>query len=174
MAVSDGSDAGNDYVVIREIYEHDAAQEEFENELEQALESKVKTIVIEPTKLGDETARWISVGNCLHKTAVLTGFGSLAIGLMYPQHGYLYMPLGFTSVICSGVYAVSWQFDPCCKYQIEYDSRKLQRLPLHNLSSSSPVVLIRKDDTRRKVLQNSLSLAAGIYCGWQFYKWYST
>lgn len=52
-------------------------------ELERALEAGIHTIVIEPTTLGDETARWIAVGNCLHKTAVLAGFGSIVSGLCY-------------------------------------------------------------------------------------------
>lgn len=65
--------------VIREIYDCDNAQR-FEVELERALEAAVPVIVIEPTQLGDETARWIAVGNCLHKTAVLTGLGSVFSG----------------------------------------------------------------------------------------------
>ena len=162
----------NGYVIIREIYENDNATEVFENELEHALESRKHTIIIEPSKLGDETARWITVGNCLHKTAVLGGMVALMTGVTWKDYGFLYFPLGFSSLVCAGVYAVSWQFDPCCKYQVEYDSSQLQKLPLHNLTSSSPVVLVRRDDTRRKILHNTIALAAGAYCSWQFYEWY--
>ncbi|CAH1793496.1 unnamed protein product [Owenia fusiformis] len=147
---------GNGHIIIREIYESDNAHEEFEAELDNALYQGIKTIVIEPTKLGDETARWIQVGNCLHKTAVLAGFGSLLSGLVWPDVGYVTYPLGFSSVACAAVYAVSWQFDPCCKYQVEYNIRKLQKLPLRNLASSSPVVLVRKEDT--------------LLCGWKLYE----
>ncbi|MPC57393.1 Transmembrane protein 11, mitochondrial [Portunus trituberculatus] len=28
------------------------------------------------------------------------------------------MPLGTLSLFCTGVYTASWQFDPCCKYQV--------------------------------------------------------
>lgn len=66
--------------VIREVYDGENAQERFELELERALEAAVPVIVIEPVRLGDETARWISVGNCLHKTAVLAGLGSIITG----------------------------------------------------------------------------------------------
>lgn len=69
--------------IIREVYDSDSAHETFELELERALESGVPTIVIEPTTLGDETARWIAVGNCLHKTAVLAGFGAIVSGWLY-------------------------------------------------------------------------------------------
>lgn len=68
--------------VIREIYDGENAQERFELELERALEAAVPVIVIEPVRLGDETARWISVGNCLHKTAVLAGLGSIITGIL--------------------------------------------------------------------------------------------
>ena len=161
-----------DYVIIREIYENDSASEYFECELERALETQVKTIIIEPAKLGDETARWIAVGNCLHKTSVLSGLGCLGSGMAWPERGYLIFPLGFVSMVCSGVYTMSWQFDPCCKYQVESDSRQLQSLPLHQLTSSSPVVLIRKDDYYRKILHTTLSVAAASYCGWRLYHWY--
>ena len=39
-----------------------------------------RTIVIEPTQLGEDTARWITIGDLFHKTALLSGFGSFAIG----------------------------------------------------------------------------------------------
>ena len=70
----------DELAVIREIYDGEHAQEQFELELERALDAAVPVIVIEPTRLGDETARWIAVGNCLHKTAVLTGLGSICSG----------------------------------------------------------------------------------------------
>lgn len=37
-------------------------------------------IIIEPVKLGDETARWITVGNFLNKTAVVSGISSILTG----------------------------------------------------------------------------------------------
>merc|ERR1739842_89976 len=132
--------------IIREVYDSDSAHETFELELERALEVGSTTIVIEPTTLGDETARWIAVGNCLHKTAVMTGFGSIFAGVIWHDNAYICVPLGTLSLFCSGVYTASWQFDPCCKYQVGHDSGRLSRLPLHSLSSASPVVLIRKDD----------------------------
>lgn len=48
--------------------------------MERALEAEYNLIVIEPAKLGDETSRWIAVGNCLHKTASLSGLGAIATG----------------------------------------------------------------------------------------------
>ncbi|XP_074647223.1 transmembrane protein 11-A, mitochondrial-like [Tubulanus polymorphus] len=173
MAVATDRDDVKNYVIIHEIYEHEDAHIEFENELERALEAEVETIIIEPTKLGDETAKWITVGNCLHKTAVLAGLSSFIVAAALPTASFGYIPLGCTSVVCSSVYAISWQFDPCCKYQVEYNPKKLQKLPLHNLGSSSPVVLVRKNDRRRKILHNSISLAAGAFCIWKFYSWYS-
>ena len=66
--------------IIREVYDSENAHETFELELERALEAGCSVIVVEPSRLGDETARWIAVGNCLHKTAVLSGIGAIATG----------------------------------------------------------------------------------------------
>ena len=166
------SNSNPDYFIIREIYENDNASEYFESELERALEEKVETIIIEPSRLGDDTAQWIIVGNCLHKTAVISGLGCLCLGLGLPERGLAYFPLGSVSLFCAAIHTVSWQFDPCCKYQVEYDSRQLQRLPLHNLTSSSPVVLVRKNDRRRRILQSVVALSAVGLCSWRFYNWY--
>ncbi|MCL4116901.1 UNVERIFIED_CONTAM: hypothetical protein GTU68_042117, partial [Idotea baltica] len=158
--------------IIREVYDSDSAHEAFELELERALEAGVLTIVIEPTTLGDETARWISVGNCLHKTAVLSGFGSITAGLLWQDSALACVPLGTLSLFSTGVYTASWQFDPCCKYQVEYDSTRLSSLPLESLSSASPVVLMRKDDSKRKILHCLVSLSAASFCVWRLYNLY--
>lgn len=65
--------------VIREVYEGENAHEMFQSDLNKALFDKVRFIVIEPTRLGEETERWIAVGNCLHKTALISGTASIAI-----------------------------------------------------------------------------------------------
>lgn len=161
---------GEDCTVIREIYEHESSQEDFEVELDHALDSGVKTIVIEPDKLGDEAARWILCGNCLHKTAVLSGVGSLVCAGLWPEHVELYMPMGFLSVVCASVYAISWQFDPCCKYQVETNMNKVPKLPLHSLTTTTPVILVRKDDSRRKLLHNTVSFLAGVMVAYKLYR----
>ncbi|GFU28217.1 transmembrane protein 11, mitochondrial [Nephila pilipes] len=160
--------------IIREIYDGENAHEVFENELERALEAQCSCIVIEPTKLGEETARWISVGNCLHKSAVLSGFGSILASLAWPDKVYISFPLSGISFFCTGLYAVSWQSDPCCKYQVETDSKNLDRLPLYTLTSSSPVVLVRKDDTRRIVLHTAITLLAVAFCAFRIYRSFKT
>ena len=162
-----------DLAIIREVYEHEYSAEEFEVELDKALDKKAQTIVVEPARLGEDTARWIACGNWLHKAAVLSGFGCLSLGLLWPDRTVVYFPCGFVSVGCAGVYAISWQFDPCCKYQVEYDLMKVPKLPLHKLTTTTPVVLVRKDDRRRKILQNVIALASGSLCCYKMYKWYS-
>lgn len=66
--------------VIQEVYDGEFSQQCFQMELERALDAECEIIVIEPTQLGDETARWISVGNYLHKSAVVSGFGAIVTG----------------------------------------------------------------------------------------------
>lgn len=67
--------------IIREVYDSENAHIKFEMELERALEAGVSVIVIEPEPLGEETARWIYVGNLLHKVSVYSGLCSIASGL---------------------------------------------------------------------------------------------
>ncbi|XP_023674960.1 transmembrane protein 11, mitochondrial isoform X2 [Paramormyrops kingsleyae] len=169
-----GTMASTDCYIVHEIYNGENAQDQFEYELEQALEAQYKYIVIEPTRIGDETARWVTVGNCLHKTAVLSGLACLLAPLSLPvQYSrYVALPAGALTVACAALYGISWQFDPCCKYQVEYDSQKLSRLPLHTLTSSSPVVLVRRDDVHRKRLHNTIALAALAYCVKKIYELY--
>lgn len=141
--------------------------------LDSALDAQAPVIIIEPTELGDETSRWIRVGNCLHKTAVLSAVGCVAVGSVVPLVSSSVgitascVGLGLSSVLCAALYALSWQFDPCCKYQPTDDTKILRRLPFVLLSSASPVVLVRRDDTRRKWLQNLLATAAALMCIWR-------
>nr|SVE75489.1 EOG090X0HTT [Daphnia dolichocephala] len=155
--------------VIREIYDGENAQERFELELERALEAAVPVIVIEPVRLGDETARWIAVGNGLHKTAVLAGLGSIMTGLFCDNRPYIYTPLGLISLLCTGLYTASWQFDPCCKYQVEMDTKRLAKLPVNRLTTSSPIVLVRRDDNKRKTLHCTICVTAASITLWKLY-----
>jgi len=70
-----------DTAIIREVYDNDNSQEMFEQELDNALEAGYKYIIIEPTQLADETVRWITVGNFLSKTAIISGVLSSGTGL---------------------------------------------------------------------------------------------
>lgn len=162
-----------EYVIIREVY-NEAGEDEFVAELDHALDAETKTIIIEPVDLGSETARWISLGNCLHIGAVLGGLGTVAVSSCRLTNRLVFvLPLGCFSFVCAGVYTVSWQPDPCCKYQVESDPKRIDRLPLHRLSSTSPIVLVRKDDTRRKFLHNTLALLSLGICCWRVYKFVS-
>ena len=51
-----------DVAIIRELYQGSQDQERFEVELERALDARCHTIVIEPARLGDETARFVDRG----------------------------------------------------------------------------------------------------------------
>ncbi|BES95639.1 transmembrane protein 11 [Nesidiocoris tenuis] len=157
--------------VIREVYDNENAHDVFAEELERALDASAPVIVIEPHRLGDETARWIAVGNCLHKTAVITGIGAVASGLAWPNYPYTWTPLAAVSFFCTSLYTVAWQFDPCVKYQVFTDSKRLSNLPLFStLSSTSPVVLVRTDDTRTKLLHCSVTLAATALAAFKLYR----
>lgn len=171
-------DAGGDreldpkFAIIREVYDSENAHETFELELEKALEAGCRIIVVEPSRLGDETARWISVGNCLHKTAVLSGILAVGSGLIWNERPYLCTPMAALSLLCTGLYTVAWQFDPCCQYQVGTDVPELSELPMIGVMVSSPVVLVRRDNSRRKILHTGISLLATVFCAWRIYEAY--
>lgn len=62
--------------------------------------------------------RWIWVGNCLHKTAVATGVASLISSLLWYDRPVIAAPVCAMSLFCTGLYTVSWNYDPCCQYQV--------------------------------------------------------
>lgn len=179
------------FAIIPEVYDDENAYENFENELEKALEAGYSVIVIEPSRLGDETARWIAVGNCLHKTAVAAGMVSVAAALVWTEKPYICLPFGILSLLCTGVYTLSWQFDPCVKYQVETDLKKLiaefpqlgvlpalmsvdcQKAPAYvssfNNMPTNPVVLVHKDNEKQKILHSGFSIIAAIFCMWRLY-----
>jgi Mitochondrial morphogenesis regulator len=66
--------------LIREIYDGEHAHDNFISDLDRALIEKYDYIIIEPAKLADETSRWVMVGNCLHKSAVLSSLASIVSG----------------------------------------------------------------------------------------------
>uniref|UniRef100_A0A6M2DNT1 Putative mitochondrial morphoproteinsis regulator n=1 Tax=Xenopsylla cheopis TaxID=163159 RepID=A0A6M2DNT1_XENCH len=157
-------------VVIREVYESENAYEVFEVELERALDAGYHTIIIEPTRLGDETGRWISVGNCLHKTAVLSGLGAIGFGILCPNRPLIITPLAVVSWFCTALYTVSWQFDPCCYYQVEKNPGKLSKIPvLSTLQSNNPTILVRKNIKRRIILHSTVTSIAAVFCFWRIY-----
>lgn len=153
--------------VIREVYSNKYSSENFELELEHALETKVRYIVIEPTKLGEETSRWIRVGNCLHKTCVLSGLAALLLPHLLPDSVpvdfYVSLPAAALSTGCATLYGISWQFDPCCKYQVTTNNQELSKLNVRNLTNPSPVVLVRREDRFRKILHNGIALLCTVF-----------
>nr|KAF7430070.1 hypothetical protein H0235_006468 [Vespula pensylvanica] len=173
-------DDNSKVAIIREVYDSENAHETFEYELERALESECTLIIIEPSKLGDETSRWITVGNCLHKTATLSGLTAITTGLstslyrnclIWGDRPYICGTLGFVSLITCGLYTLSWQFDPCCQYQVETDTSKLPHVEvLAILGPSSPTFLVRKDDTRRRILHATVTLGAISISAWRIYQ----
>ena len=163
-----------EFVVIRALTEDEDDDEFLEEQLEDALDDEYQFIIIEPERIGNETTKWIQMGNFLHKSGVITGLGSIFVGIAFPQRyrSYFYIPVGIASLTCISLYNISWQYDPCCKYQVEYDTRTLERLEIDNLKSSV-VVLKRRDDKYRKRLHNVVGALVLCLFTWRVYKSYS-
>lgn len=159
-----------EYCIIR-VSQEANTKEVAECDLEVALEHAYPIIVVEPQELGNETVRWIQVGNFLHKSAVICSIGALVSVpfLPYSISKFTTIPLGVFAVCCAGLYDLSWQFDPCCKYQVDYLGTELPNIPTHELQCQSPVVLVQRNDKFRKILHNTLALAVLAYVGWRCY-----
>lgn len=243
------------YAIIRAVYNHSHSPEDFERELDFVLSRKVCMVIIEPESLGDVTWRWIRTGNWLHKTAVISGIAAVTtagVGLMWNStFSKIYLPLDLgtgwvptvrtitpsvirfitttlsaISASAAGLYALFWQWDPCCKYQA---AQSLASLPVgtasfvtssnHALTNSHPgdnssgsgmsngespngsleisrvsngkraraiiaenhsnsnspplrpVVLVHRDDGRRKVLHNTVSLTSTLVACYILFRW---
>ena len=143
-------------------------------QFEDAVDKQFCVIVVEPPGLGNDCIKWIKLGNFLHKSSVLTTFGFLVSIPFVPTKYALVstVPIGLFGAFCAGVYSLSWQFDPCCKYQVDYRGQMLARIPSQDIQSSNPIVLVRKNDKYRKILQNTLSVLVWGYVGYLVYKHY--
>lgn len=92
-------------------------------------------------------------------------------GLLWGDRPYICGPFGFTAAISCGLYTVSWQFDPCCQYQVETDTSKLPHVEvLAVLGPSSPTFLVKKDDTRRRILHTTITILALSISAWRIYQ----
>lgn len=139
------------------------------------LENRIQTIVIEPKRLGEETARWISLGNCLHKTAMITGLGSVLTGILWPEKPTTQCCLATVSALSNGIHVLSWQMDECSQYKVEteHDLIAAKCVPLDDLER--PVVLTRRlasEVRRNNILQTAISLIALAFTAFRIYKSY--
>ncbi|XP_059615762.1 transmembrane protein 11 homolog, mitochondrial [Phlebotomus argentipes] len=153
--------------VVKEVYDDGNAQENFESELDRALLARYKYIVIEPPRLGEETARWITVGNLLSKTSIVTGALSIGSGFALPGRFIVSAPLCVVSIIFTSLYTVSWYYDPCCQYQVEKNRKTLERIT--DKETAQPVVLTYTENSRQCYLQCTITVLATAFCAWRFY-----
>ncbi|XP_055687608.1 transmembrane protein 11 homolog, mitochondrial isoform X2 [Lutzomyia longipalpis] len=155
--------------IVKEVYDDGNAQENFESELDKALYARFKYIIIEPPRLGEETARWITVGNLLHKTSVVSGIASIATGCLLPKRFIITFPLCVVSIIFTSLYTVSWHYDPCCQYQVEKDRKTLERITMQGKDTALPVVLVYSENTVQCYVQRTVTILAAAFCAWRFY-----
>lgn len=166
-------DGGREWYVISR-KEQGETDDSKAKELEAVLEREYALVIIEPWKLGDHVIHWIKGGNFLHKSSVLSNLGALALIPFVPREivRYTVVPLGVFGVLCGVIYNVSWYRDPCCKYQVDYNGEELSRVPSRVLSTRSPVILVRRNDTYRVILHSTLSVFVTSFFCWKLYKSY--
>ena len=84
------------------------------------------------------------------------------------------VPLGVASISCAAMYGVSWQYDPCSKYQLDHHGHSMANIPSAELTTNTSIVLVRRNDIYRKRLHNSVAILVCVMFGWQLFKRYST
>uniref|UniRef100_A0A1B0GI64 Putative morphoproteinis regulator n=1 Tax=Lutzomyia longipalpis TaxID=7200 RepID=A0A1B0GI64_LUTLO len=140
--------------IVKEVYDDGNAQENFESELDKALYARFK---------------WITVGNLLHKTSVVSGIASIATGCLLPKRFIITFPLCVVSIIFTSLYTVSWHYDPCCQYQVEKDRKTLERITMQGKDTALPVVLVYSENTVQCYVQRTVTILAAAFCAWRFY-----
>ncbi|KRX28293.1 Phosphatidylinositol 4-kinase type 2-beta [Trichinella nelsoni] len=131
-------------------------------ELEKALMEKCSYIVIEPTVLANQAKCSISIGNFLHRTAVLLGSATVIIVCYFPNLPIVWGTTYGTSVVSCALYWCGWSRDPCSHYQVETDKRKLEEMWKKNSLSFliNPVVLRYQNDRPRRTFQMLIVVAS--------------
>ena len=176
----------DDITIIHKYHANESlisAQEYFEVELEDALEAGCKIILIESKELGEETARWIYIGNFLEKSAIITGLASIVSNYVLPNEPIIFCPMAAFSLLCSGLHSASWSTDPCSKYKVMTSNcddindkvfRWLTDLTdLMCCTNEVPVILYKEDNGLSKktgLLHRALSLIAFTFSAWRLYR----
>ena len=104
--------------------------------------------------------------------AILTNF--IRIKVFPLQWHAVTLPLGLASIGCAAMYGVSWQYDPCSKYQLDHRGLSMTNIPTAELTTDTSIVLVRRNDIYRKRLHNSVAILVCVMFGWQLYKRYYT
>ena len=154
------------HVIIRDVITaDDHTLEVLEEQIQHAFESATQHIIIESAELGDNITKWIITGNFFHKTSVISGLLSMISPLFCPQkyRVFVTLPLCGINLMCTVMYNFSWHRDACCKYQVERNTESLEQLHLKALTTSSPAILVYRDDKYRRRLHNFFSYCCAGY-----------
>lgn len=168
------ADADRQLSVIREMYNGVDAQELFENELDRALDAACEVIVIEPERLGEDTARWIGLGDCLNSTVLVAGSGSIVACVVWQEKPYVYCPLTGLALFCAAFYNFSWKQDPCSMYRTATESERHARMQHLLPYSPKHTVLIRRlarESDHRSLIQSTVALISLTFSVWKLVKW---
>lgn len=138
---------GHEIIVIQEIF--DGANELFETELEHAFEYGCSTIVIEPCRLGEETARWIFFGEYLNKYSIITGLGSIISILIWPEKLFIQCSLLSTALLAHSIHLISWQQDLSSNYRVERNPEQFFKKITSVLDKSEDITDKEETESRK-------------------------
>jgi len=143
-----------------------------EYELARLVDNRVAYILVQGLSLSGRVESAIRMGNAMHKTAVISGVTCLALNWTPLPFKYITLPLGLVSTISAVSYALTWQGDPLCKYQIDATGNELAAVAPSGLPVLQPgvTILVRRDDTVRRILHNTIAASCAIACAFRLRK----
>lgn len=88
--------------------------------IDDALDMEPTFIAIADRNVATNVCKWITIGNFLHKTAVLSSLTSFVVPRILPQKfkQISFLVFGCCAVVATLTYNSCWMFDPCSKYQV--------------------------------------------------------
>lgn len=91
--------------------------------IDDALDLSPTFIAIKEKNVATQVIKWITFGNFLHKSAVISSLMTFLLPRLTPMapenfKRMIIIIFGCSSIIATLIYNSCWMFDPCSKYQV--------------------------------------------------------
>jgi hypothetical protein len=141
-------------------------------QLDEAVNQGIQTILIEPTKLGNRTITWLTLGKYLRRFSTSMGICCLLSGFKLPENHEIHIITGSLNLILGTFYFISWNSDSCITYRYEQSLNKLPNyVPRDQIRTSKPVILVKdKSYLIKNILHRSIFSISLTYLTYKFFK----
>lgn len=127
-------------------------------------------VMIIPQAIGRKTEQWITIGNILTSTTIVSSLVSIASSVAWPWRPYLYVPLTLVAMYATVTYSIRCSRNPCANYQVVKDP-KIIELAKSFKSAESFVLLEHIPNTLASTLQFTFTAASIVGCFYVAFKY---